>query len=290
MSIIIGSQVRFNKETQLLGSAEEALYNKANTYMIYTGNNQSTERFMIDNELTEKAHKLMRENDINKDYVMVHAPFIINLANNKDERKYNFYISFMKKEIERCQSLGIKNLIFHPGSATDLTLDIALNNVVYGINHIMKNIDDFTLIIEFMSGKGSEVGKNIEELKYILENINCKDKVGICLDTCHMNDSNIDLNHFDNFLDIFDNLIGISKIKCIHINDSLNEMGAHKDRHANIGYGKIGFDTLLSVLYNPRLMDIPKILETPSVNGVSSYKYEIDMIKNQKFSDFISNL
>ncbi len=290
MSIIIGSQVRFNNESQLLGSVEEAISNNANTYMIYTGNNQSTERFLINDELTNEAHKLMKENNIDSNCVMVHAPFIINLANNKDERKYNFYISFMRKEIERCKQLGINNLIFHPGSATDLSLEDALNNLIYGINKIMKDVENFTLILEFMSGKGSEIGKNIDELKYILNNIDCKEKIGICLDTCHMNDSGINLNNFAEFLDLFDKEIGINKIKCIHINDSLNDIGTHKDRHTNIGYGKIGFDVLINVLYNSKLMDVPKILETPSVNGVSSYKYEIDSIKNKEFKDFISSL
>lgn len=290
MNIIIGSQVRFNKEDQLLGSVEDAIKDGANTFMIYTGSTQSTDRFEIDSDITSKAQKLMKENDIEIKNVIVHAPFIINLANNLDERKYNFYISFLKKEIERCKTLGISNLVFHPGSATTLEPSVALENVVYGINHVMNGIEDFNLLVEFMSGKGTEVGRNIEELKYIFDNIEDKSKVGACLDTCHMSDSGIDLTKFDEFLESFDKAIGIDKIKCIHINDSLNEMGAHKDRHANIGYGKIGFEILINVLYNNKLMGIPKLLETPSYNGISTYKYEIESIKNKKFVDFIDKL
>lgn len=290
MSIIIGSQVRFNREEQLLGSVNEAIKDGANTFMIYTGSTQSTDRFDIDEVITSKAQKLMEENGIDIKNVVVHAPFIINLANNIDERKYNFYISFLRKEIERCKILGINNLVFHPGSATTLDPSIALSNVVNGINHVMKDIEDFNLLVEFMSGKGTEVGRNIEELKYIFDNVNCREKIGVCLDTCHMSDSGVDLTKFDEFLDSFDKEIGIDKIKCIHINDSLNDQGSHKDRHANIGYGKIGFDILISVLYNNRLMAVPKLLETPSYNEKSTYKYEINIIKNKKFEDFISNM
>lgn len=290
MELIIGSHVSFLKDSELYGSVKEAILSNSNTFMFYTGPNQSAIRSSINPELTLKAHELMKENAINIDNVMVHAPFIINLANNKDERKYNFYITFMKSEIERCKSLGIKNLIFHPGSRTDLDIKTALNNIVFGINAIMDGVNDFNLLIEFMSGKGTEIGNNINDFEYIMSNINCKNNIGVCLDTCHLNDSGIDLSKFDEFINEFDLKIGIDKIKCIHINDSLNEIGSHKDRHANIGYGTIGFNNLIDIIYNNKLDGIPKILETPFVNGVSPYKYEIEMIRNKKFIDFKSNL
>lgn len=290
MELIIGSHVSFLKDSELYGSVKEAILSNSNTFMFYTGPNQSATRSSINPELTLKARELMKENAINIDNVMVHAPFIINLANNKDERKYNFYITFMKSEIERCKSLGIKNLIFHPGSRTDLDTETALNNIVFGINAIMDGVNDFNLLIEFMSGKGTEIGNNINDFEYIMSNINCKNNIGACLDTCHLNDSGIDLSKFDEFINEFDLKIGIDKIKCIHINDSLNEIGSHKDRHANIGYGTIGFNNLIDIIYNNKLDGIPKILETPFVNGVSPYKYEIEMIRNKKFIDFKSNL
>lgn len=290
MELIIGSHVSFLKDSELYGSVKEAILSNSNTFMFYTGPNQSATRSSINPELTLKARELMKENAINIDNVMVHAPFIINLANNKDERKYNFYITFMKSEIERCKSLGIKNLIFHPGSRTDLDIETALNNIVFGINAIMDGVNDFNLLIEFMSGKGTEIGNNINDFEYIMSNINCKNNIGVCLDTCHLNDSGIDLSKFDEFINEFDLKIGIDKIKCIHINDSLNEIGSHKDRHANIGYGTIGFNNLIDIIYNNKLDGIPKILETPFVNGVSPYKYEIEMIRNKKFIDFKSNL
>lgn len=290
MELIIGTHVSYLSDKGLLGSVEESLEYGSNTFMIYTGSNQSADRRPINPEFTKQAYELMKKNDIDINNVIVHAPFIVNLANNKDERKYNFYISFMKSEIGRCKELGINSLIFHPGSRTDLTREVALNNIVFGINKIMNNIEDFNLTIEFMSGKGTEVGSTLEDIEYIFNNIDCPNKVKVCLDTCHMNDSGIDLNRFDEFLDEFDKKIGIEKIICFHINDSLNEIGTHKDRHANIGYGTIGFDTLINVIYNERLINVPKILETPFVNGVPPYKYEIECIRNKKFIDYKSNL
>ena len=288
-NIIIGSHVSFLKDSELYGSVMESVNYGSNTFMIYTGSNQSAERREINHELTFKGWQAMKENGIDINNVIVHAPFIVNLANNKDERKYNFYISFMKNEINRCKELGIHKMVFHPGSRTDLDKEVALDNIVFGLNAIMKDVNDFDLLIEFMSGKGTEVGCTIEDIKYIMDNINV-DNVRVCLDTCHINDAGYDISKFDEFLDLFDKNIGIDKIKCVHINDSLNPIGSHKDRHANIGYGTIGFDNLISVIYNKRLKGIPMILETPYVNDKAPYKYEIDNIRNKKFIDYKINL
>jgi deoxyribonuclease-4 len=143
-----------------------------------------------------------------------------------------------------------------------------------------------------MAGKGSEVGISFEQIKSIIDKIELKDKIGVCLDTCHINDAGYDLNNFEEILDQFDNIIGLNKLYCVHINDSKNERGSHKDRHENIGYGNIGFDNLISVIYNERLDGIPKILETPYISLDSDkkksyppYKFEIEMIKNKKFNN-----
>ncbi len=287
--LIIGSHVSFLKDSELYGSVMESISYGSNAFMIYTGSNQSAERREINYELTIKGWEAMKEYGIDINNVIVHAPFILNLANNKDERKYNFYISFMKNEINRCKELGIHKMVFHPGSRTDLDRIVALDNIIFGLNSIMKDATDFDLLIEFMSGKGTEVGCTIEDIKYIIDNINVSN-VGICLDTCHINDAGYDISKFDEFLNLFDKNIGIDKIKCIHINDSLNPIGSHKDRHANIGYGTIGFDNLINVIYNERLKGIPMILETPYVEDKAPYKYEIDNIKNKKFIDYKANL
>lgn len=293
MNLIIGSHVSFNNKKQLLGSVEEALSYDANTFMIYTGGAQSTLRSEINDELTYEAYKLMIENNINPKNIIVHAPYIVNLANRSDKNKYDFYIDFFIKELERCKLLGLDKIVLHPGSATTCTKEEAINNIAHGINLVFKSTKDTMILLEFMAGKGTEVGTSIEELKSIIDKIDDKDRIGVCLDTCHMNDAGIDISLFDDFLNDFDSKIGINKIKCIHINDSMNNIGTHKDRHANIGYGTIGFNNLLNVVYNPRLEGIPMILETPYINRNQSdayapYKMEIESIRKKEFIDFIN--
>lgn len=282
--LIIGSHVSFNKKDGLLGSLDEALSYGANTFMFYTGAPQNTVRFPIDEETTNKAIEKMKENNINLDNIIVHAPYIVNLANNKEEDKYNFSINFLKQEIERCKKIGIKYMVLHPGSHVGLGLDVGIKNIINGLNIILEN-SNTTILLETMAGKGTEIGSTFEELKDIIDGINNKDRIGVCLDTCHLNDAGFNISKFNDILDEFDKVIGIEKIKCIHINDSKNVMGSHKDRHENIGYGTIGFDNLLSVIYNNRLDNIPKILETPYINDNPPYKQEIEMIKNKKFKD-----
>ena len=292
MNLIIGSHVSFNSKKQLLGSVEEALSYNANTFMIYTGGAQSTARSSINDEFTYEAFKVMLENNINPKNVIVHAPYIVNLANKSDERKYDFYIDFMANELNRVKELGLDKIVLHPGSATTCSREEAILNIVNGINKIYEKTSDVMILLEYMSGKGNEVGTSILELKNIIDKIDDKDRIGVCLDTCHMNDSGIDISKFNEFLNEFDSMIGIDKIKCVHVNDSMNTIGSHKDRHANIGYGTIGFDNLINVVYNERLNGIPFILETPYINrnnkdAYAPYKMEIDSIKNKKFVDFI---
>lgn len=290
MSLIIGSHVSFNNKEQLLGSVKEAISYNANTFMIYTGSTQSTSRSELRDECTYEAYKLMLENNIDSNNIIVHAPYIINLANRKDEDKYIFYCDFLANELNRCKKLGLNKIVLHPGSATTCTKEDAIKNIIDGINYVYNKTTDTMILLEFMAGKGTEVGTSIDELKRIIEGINDKDRIGVCLDTCHMNDSGVDISKFDEFLDEFDNKIGISKIKCVHVNDSLNDLGSHKDRHANIGYGTIGFDNLLRVVYNDRL-NVPFIIETPYINrntneSFAPYKYEIESIRNKEFIDF----
>ena len=291
MSLIIGSHVSFNNKEQLLGSVKEALSYNANTFMIYTGSTQSTSRSELRDECTYEAYKLMLENNIDSNNIIVHAPYIINLANRKDEDKYIFYCDFLANELNRCKKLGLNKIVLHPGSATTCTKEDAIKNIIDGINYVYNKTTDTMILLEFMAGKGTEVGTSIDELKRIIEGINDNDRIGVCLDTCHMNDSGVDISKFDEFLDEFDNKIGISKIKCVHVNDSLNDLGSHKDRHANIGYGTIGFNNILNVVYNKKLNNIPFILETPYVNrntndSYAPYKYEIESIRNKEFIDF----
>lgn len=280
--MIIGSHVSFAKEG-LLGSVKEALSYNANTFMFYTGAPQNTIRKPIDDELTKKAYELMNENGIDMNNVICHAPYIINLANNLKKESYEFGISFLKEEINRCDKLGCKYIVLHPGSSVGIDRSVALKNISDALNEVLSENSNCMILLETMAGKGTELGINLDEIKILLDNVIYKNRIGVCLDTCHLNDSGIDINEFDKYLDDFDNKIGLSRIKCVHVNDSLNVLGAHKDRHANIGFGEIGFNPLLGVIYNERLKDVPKILETPYVEDCPPYKFEIEMIKSREF-------
>lgn len=282
--LTIGSHVGFNKSEQLLGSLNEALSYGANTFMFYTGAPQNTTRSAINLELRDKALEIMKENNIDYSKVIVHAPYIINLANG-DPEKHNFSIQFLKEEVKRCETLGVKYMVLHPGSHVGVGIDRGIELIIDGLNKILED-SKVMILLETMAGKGSEVGSKLEEIKRIIDGINNKDLVGVCIDTCHLNDGGYDLSDFDKFLDMFDKIIGIDKIYCVHVNDSKNEKGSHKDRHENIGFGTIGFDTLINVIYNEKLKDVPKILETPYINKeYAPYKYEIDMIKNKSFDE-----
>jgi len=279
--LYIGSHVSFNKKDGLLGSVREAISYNANTFMFYTGAPQNTMRYPIDKKLVKEAVSLMESNGINYDKVIVHAPYIVNLANSE---KLDYSIDFLIEEVNRCNELGIKNMVLHPGSHVGLGKEVGLNNIVYGLNKIISNTSDVIILLETMAGKGSELGTSISEIEYIISKIDDKSRIGVCLDSCHLHDSGIDLNKFDDYLDDFDEQIGIDKIGCIHINDSKNVISSHKDRHANIGYGEIGFDILLNVIYNERLGEIPRILETPYIGDKPPYKEEIEMIRKKKFT------
>lgn len=287
MDLIIGSHVSFKKDEQLLGSVMEALSYNANTFMFYTGAPQNTSRSSIDLELTSLAHKVMEEQGIDKKNVIVHAPYIINLANNGTN--YDFSIRFLKEEIRRVEMLGMKKIVLHPGSHVGLGEEVGLENIIKALNIVLDSKTEAIICLETMAGKGSELGYSFEQIKKIIDGVKLKDKVMVCLDTCHIHDAGYDLSNFDKILEEFDKVIGLEKLGCIHVNDSKNKKGAHKDRHENIGYGEIGFDNLLSVIYNPKLKDIPKILETPYVGEEDSkekyppYKFEIESIRKKEF-------
>ena len=286
--LIIGSHVGYKKDSQLLGSLNEALGYGANTFMFYTGAPQNTSRYPIDDNLSVEAFKKMKEIGLDYSKVVVHAPYIVNLAND-DEVKFNFAVQFLKEELKRCAKLGIKKVVLHPGSHVGFGIDRGIENIAKGLNLVLGE-EDVTILLETMAGKGSEVGSKLEEIRRIIDLVEDKKHIGVCIDTCHLSDAGYDISKFDEFLDEFDKIIGIEKIGCVHVNDSKNEMGSHKDRHENIGFGKIGFETLLKVIYNERLENVPKILETPYVDKeYPPYKYEIEMIRNKEFDSTLIN-
>ncbi|MCI5983915.1 MAG: deoxyribonuclease IV [Firmicutes bacterium] len=284
MELIIGSHVSFTKETQLVGSLNEALSYKANTFMFYTGAPQNTNRCKIDEELTKFAHKKMQENNIDINNIVIHAPYIINLAN---EANMIFNIKFLQDEIDRATSLNVNKIVLHPGSHIGKGSTNGINNIITSLNQV--NFKNVKILLETMAGKGTECGISINELKTIINGIKDKEHIGVCLDTCHLNDSGIDISKFDEYLEEFDKEIGINKIGCIHINDSKNPINSHKDRHENIGFGTIGFDNLIKVIYNEKLENIPKILETPYIEKKPPYKEEIAMIRKKEFNNNLIN-
>lgn len=281
----------FTKNEQLYGSVKEAISYGSTAFMFYTGAPQNTKREKINVSLTIQAFNLMKENNIDPKNVVVHAPYIINLANKSNLDAYNFSISFLKQEIDRCEELGITKIVLHPGSHVGLGADIGIQNIIDALNEIITKEQTVYICLETMAGKGSECGSSFTQIKQIIDGVKYNDKLLVCLDTCHLNDSGYDISNFDNVLSEFDKIIGLEKIGCIHINDSKNEMGAKKDRHANIGFGNIGFEKLLNVIYHPLLDNVPKILETPYVEDSNGnkiyppYKYEIKMIRDKKFDN-----
>ena len=282
--LIIGSHVGYKKDSRLVGSVKEALSYNANTFLFYTGAPQNTKRLPIDLEKVKEAEQLMKDNKIAKENVIVHAPYIINLATD-DLVKREFSCNFLKEEIKRVETLGFSYLVLHPGSHVGAGTDKGIQNIADSLNKIIDKDTKVVILLETMAGKGTEVGKNFEELESIISRIKQKENIGVCLDTCHINDAGYDLNYFDKVLDSFDKIIGLDKLKFIHVNDSKNIMGSHKDRHENIGYGHIGFDNLINIIYNKRLDNIPKILETPYIDKTyPPYKYEIEMIRTKKFN------
>ena len=289
--MIIGSHVHFGNE-QLYGAVKEALSYNANALMIYTGAPQNTFRSPIKKEFVEKGIELLKDNHILLDNIICHAPYIINLANKEKIDSWHFSINFLKNEIKRCQEMGIKYIVLHPGSSVNHSREEGISNIIEALNKVISDNDKCMIILETMAGKGSECGSSLEEIKTIIAGVNSSN-IGVCIDTCHLNDAGYDMNNFDEFLNNFNDLIGIDKIKCVHLNDSKNPLGAHKDRHENIGIGTIGFETLMKIVNNEKLKDVPKILETPYISKDDNskelvyppYKFEIEMIHNNRFNN-----
>ena len=283
----IGSHVSMSGDEMYLGSVKEALSYGANAMMIYTGAPQNTIRKKIDDLNIEHALTYMKEHHFELENVVVHAPYIINLA-NPDPEKRAFAISFLTEEVKRTHAMGATQIVLHPGSAVGKDRDEATKWIAEGVNLVIRNTPDANvkIALETMAGKGNEMGKTFEELKDIIDLIEDKSRVSVCFDTCHTHDAGYDIkNNFEDVIKHFDTIVGKEYISVFHINDSKNIQGAAKDRHENLGYGYIGFDNLLKVIYHKDFMHIPKILETPYIEGNPPYQKEIEMIKAQTFID-----
>lgn len=292
-NLLIGSHVSMSGKDGFLASVKEGLSYQANALMLYTGAPQNTIRKPLDEDKITQGLKLLEENQIPFENVIVHAPYIINLCSEKADTR-DLAVKFLELEIKRCEQIRAKYLVLHPGSRLKQDLKTGLKQVVDGLNTVFNKIGNTEVVvcIETMAGKGSEVGINLDELKTILEGVKSQKNIGLCLDTCHMHDAGYKIEEFNKFLEELDEKISLKKVKVIHLNDSKNPLGAHKDRHENIGYGYIGFKSLLAVAYHPKLENVVKILETPWVcvdeqtkKSVPIYKYEIEMLRQKVFLD-----
>lgn len=285
--LILGSHVSLKGNDMFYGSVLEALEYNANTMMVYTGAPQNTIRKPIESMKIEEAHALMKEKGIDLNHVVVHAPYIINLCNPDPERRA-FAVEFLTKEVVRVGQMGINQMVLHPGSAVGGNREEAVHWISEGLNQIIDNTKDYNvrIALETMAGKGNEIGKTFEEIKAIIDGVDDKSRVSVCFDTCHVHDAGYDVIHdLDKTLQLFDDIVGLNYISVVHVNDSKNELGASKDRHENIGFGYIGYDALLKVIYHEAFKEIPKILETPYVNDNPPYKLEIQMIKDRVFDN-----
>ncbi|MBV1708584.1 MAG: deoxyribonuclease IV [Erysipelothrix sp.] len=285
--MIIGSHVSLSAPDYFLGSVKEALHYNANALMIYTGAPQNTLRKNTSELKIEQAKQLLCEANISAHNIIVHAPYIINLANTVKPETFELAVDFLKKEIDRTRQIGAKIIVLHPGSHVNAGEEAGLNRIVEGLNLALADNEDIEIALETMAGKGSELGYRFEHLAYIKNSVLKSHLIKVCMDTCHMNDAGYDVFQFDELLDEFDRIIGLEHLRVIHLNDSKNGVGAKKDRHANVGYGQLGFDFLHKVATHPRLIEVPKILETPYVDDLPPYKKEIEMLRNGSFEDWL---
>ena len=286
--IKIGSHVGMAGKEMLLASVKEAHSYGANVLMLYTGAPQNTRRKEIKDLNIEAGWEYAKENGI--DEIVVHAPYIINLANTVKPETFELAVEFLEKEIRRTAAMRSKILVLHPGSALDAGADAGIAQAVKGLNMVLDgNEDEVYIALETMAGKGSEIGRTFEELKMIYDGVHKKERLRVCFDTCHVNDAGYDIvNDYEGVFQKFDEVIGLDQIAVFHINDSLNPLGAHKDRHANIGAGTIGFETLHRIVHDPRFIKIPKILETPwlcaegeTKKTIPPYKEEIERLREK---------
>ena len=279
--IKLGSHVGMAGKEMFLASVKEAESYGANVLMLYTGAPQNTRRKNIEELNIEAGWEYARKAGINE--IIVHAPYIINLANTVKPETFELAVEFLEKEIKRTAAMRSRILVLHPGSALDAGAEAGIKQAVMGLNMVLdQNEDDVCIALETMAGKGSEIGRTFEELRMIYDGVHKKDRLRVCFDTCHVNDAGYDLvNDYEGVLGKFDEVLGLDQIAVFHINDSMNPLGAHKDRHANIGAGSIGFETLHKVVHDSRFVNIPKILETPWLCAEGETKKTIPPYKKE---------
>ncbi|WP_100372413.1 deoxyribonuclease IV [Bacillus sp. FJAT-45037] len=289
MTLKLGSHVSMNGKKMLLGASEEAASYGANTFMIYTGAPQNTRRKPIEELNIEAGQAHMNEHSMVD--IVVHAPYIINIANTTKPETFELGVNFLRSEIERTEALGAKQIVLHPGAHVGAGSEVGIAKIIEGLNEVLETKHDVQIALETMAGKGTECGRSFEELAQIINGVTHNERLSVCFDTCHIHDAGYDIvEDFDGVLEEFDRIVGINRLKVLHINDSKNIRGARKDRHENIGFGHIGYKAIHKIVHHPSLEDVPKILETPFVgedkkNKKPPYKHEIEMLKKGEFDE-----
>jgi len=261
--MLIGSHVSMSGKKMLLGAAEEAASYDASTFMIYTGAPQNTRRKPVEEMMIHEGQAFMAEHGMSN--IVVHAPYIINLGNTIKPENFGFAVSFLREEIQRAQALGATQITLHPGAHVGAGTEAGIKQIIKGLNEVLDKEQTAQIALETMAGKGTEIGRTFEELAAIIDGVTLNEKLSVTFDTCHTNDAGYNVKE-----------------------DSKNPQGSHKDRHANIGFGTIGFDALNKIVHHDKLAQLPKILETPYVgedkkNKKAPYGFEIAMLKQQTF-------
>lgn len=293
MNLKIGSHVGMSGKEMFLGSAKEAVSYGANTLMVYTGAPQNTRRKSIDELNIEVGWEYLNAHGI--DEIVIHAPYIINLGNSVKKETFEIAVEFLALELERSTAMRSNTLVLHPGAHVGAGDDLGTEQIIKGLNEVLTKDTKCNIALETMAGKGSEIGRSFEQLARIYDGVVHNEKLRVCFDTCHVNDAGYDIvNDLDGVMEQFDRVIGSNQIAVFHINDSKNVRGANKDRHENIGFGTIGFETIHKIVTYEGFEAVPKILESPYVvydeenkKSVAPYKYEIEMLRSGVFDPLL---
>lgn len=277
----LGSHLGLSAPDYFLSTVREAEKLGETTFMFYTGAPQNTVRKELSALRIEEGKAYWESLGYPLDKLVVHAPYIINLGAKKNPDSYAFAKSFLIDELRRTASFGAKLLVLHPGSDLGEGEEEGFACLHEALEEVLsQDGTDVTICLETMAGKGHELGREFSFLRRIIDASSHKGRLGVTLDTCHIHDAGYDLSNPKALLDLFDKEIGLEHLKVVHLNDSKNQRGSHKDRHENLGYGAIGYEVLKKLASDPRLEEIPIILETPYVDGKCPYAKEISMLRN----------
>lgn len=272
--LVIGPHISIAKG--FAKAAQTAVDIGANTFQFFSRNPRGGSAKVFDEKDINKFQKIREENNFGP--LLAHAPYTMNLGGNKEE-VYEFAKMVIKEDIERMESLGIDYICFHPGSHVGGGIESGIERIIYGLNEAIKGNENITILLETMSGKGTEIGFDFEHIKKIIDGVNHKERMGVCLDTCHVFSAGYDIvNDLDGVLEEFDRIVGLDKLKAVHLNDSMMDFGKNKDRHEVIGDGKIGLEAIINFITHPKLKHLPFYLETPLED--EGHKREIKMIKD----------